>query len=85
MEHVQFEDERRDHSIESLTPEEHQEIALFHTMKQDPYFKHHLRTHISEMAEENHNNTMVGMRDERVDDPNDFLKYDRINLFDIRR
>lgn len=30
---VKFEDAMRDHSIGTLTPEEHQEIALFHTMK----------------------------------------------------
>ena len=35
-----------------MTPEEHQEIALFHTLKQDPYYRHHLRNHLSRFADE---------------------------------
>ena len=30
---IKFNDALRDHSIGNLTPEEHQEIALFHTMR----------------------------------------------------
>lgn len=33
VDHVKFNDSMRDHSIGTLTPEEHQEIALFHTMR----------------------------------------------------
>lgn len=49
---VKFNDALRDHSIGNLTNEEHQEIALFHTMRQDPFYKHHMRTHLSKFAEE---------------------------------
>lgn len=44
---IKEEDALTDHSIGSLTPEEHQEIALFHSFKQDPFYRHHLRTHLS--------------------------------------
>ena len=33
IDEVEFKDEMRDHSIEQLTPEEHKEIALFHSYK----------------------------------------------------
>ena len=49
---VEFEDQMRDHSMGGLTPEEHKEIALFHSAKQDPFYKHHLRTFLSEHAED---------------------------------
>jgi len=43
---VKWQDEHRDHSAENLTEEERHEIILFHSYKQDPYFKHHLRNHL---------------------------------------
>ena len=49
---VEYEDKMRDHSINTLTPDEHKEIALFHSYKQDPFFKHHLRTFLSKFAED---------------------------------
>jgi len=51
LKEVEWRDRQRDHSYEALTPEQHHEIALFHTLKQDPYYKHHLRTHLSRWAE----------------------------------
>lgn len=48
IDEVEFKDQMRDHSIGNLTPEEHKEIALFHSYKQDPFFKHHLRTFLSQ-------------------------------------
>ena len=81
---VKFKDAMRDHSIGTLTPEEHQEIALFHTMRQDPFYKHHLRTHLSKFADEINNTTLATSNPGSIN-PNDFTKFDRINLFDFRR
>ena len=33
IDEVEFKDKMRDHSIDTLTPEEHKEIALFHSYK----------------------------------------------------
>lgn len=44
---VEFNDSKRHHDIDSMTPEERTEIALFHSYKQDPYYKHHLRNFLS--------------------------------------
>lgn len=46
LDRVKFEDENRDHSYQSLTADEKTEIALFHSFKQDPYFKHYLFNHL---------------------------------------
>ena len=81
---VKFKDAMRDHSIGTLTPEEHQEIALFHSMKQDPYYKHHLRTHLSKFADEVNNTKFTGLT-HNLESPDEFTKFDRINLFDFRR
>lgn len=82
---VKMKDKLVDHSYEALTPEQHHEIALFHTMKQDPYYKHHLRTHLSRYAEHQSDSGINGMTGNLKVDPNEFTKFDRINLFDIRR
>ena len=81
---VEFEDKMRDHSKDNLTPEEHKEIALFHSAKQDPFYKHHLRTFLSEHAEaySEHSVSPLGPHQQ---DPSDFARFDRINLFDFRR
>ena len=55
LDKIKWEDQMRDHSIGTLTPEEHQEISLFHTMRQDPFYKHHMRTHLSKFADEINN------------------------------
>ena len=83
MSKIKFEDAMRDHSIGTLTPEEHQEIALFHTMRQDPFYKHHLRTHLSKFAD-NMTNALDAYKPGNGS-TDDFTKYDRINLFDFRR
>ena len=61
FEEVKFNDEMRDHSIETLTPEEHKEIALYHSYKQDPFFKHHLRTWLARQAEDVNNAAITGL------------------------
>jgi len=81
---VKHNDALRDHSIGSLTAEEHQEIALFHTMRQDPFYKHHMRNHLSKFAEEINTDSLNGLQTLQGS-PDDFTKYDRINLFDFRR
>lgn len=47
IDEVNFNDSKRNHDIDSTTPEEKTEIALFHSFKQDPYYKHHLRNFLS--------------------------------------
>ena len=42
IERVEYEDSRTDHTFDSLTPDQRLEISLFHSFKQDPYFKHYL-------------------------------------------
>ena len=84
VDEVKFKDALRDHSIGSLTAEEHQEIALFHTMKQDPFYKHHLRTHLAKYADDL-NETTLTINNPQSINPDDFTKFDRINLFDFRR
>ena len=84
MAEIKFRDAMRDHSIGTLTQEEHQEIALFHTMRQDPFYKHHMRTHLSKYADEIDNTTLATNNPGSIN-PDDFTKFDRINLFDFRR
>ena len=84
MKQIKFNDSMRDYSIGQLTAEEHQEIALFHTMRQDPFYKHHMRTHLSKFADEV-NNTGLSTSSPAYINPDDFTKFDRINLFDFRR
>lgn len=42
IDRVKFEDEHTDHSFAALTPDQRTEMSLFHSFKQDPYFKHYL-------------------------------------------
>ena len=58
FEEVEFRDEMRKQANEELTPEEQKEISLFHSYKQDPFFKHHLRTHLSKFAEDTSESTI---------------------------
>jgi len=39
---IDLEDKLRDHSPSTFTQDEKTEIAMFHSMKQDPYFKHQI-------------------------------------------
>ena len=82
---MEFNDLKRQHSIDSLTPDEKTEIALFHSYKQDPYYKHHLRNFLSQFAEQVNNNILSFSNGRGDMDANDFAKFDRINLFDFRR
>jgi len=47
LDQVRYEDEHTDHSGLHLTEDEKLEVALFHSMKQDPFYKHYLRTFLS--------------------------------------
>lgn len=49
---INHKDAMKDHSYGSLTKDEQTELQLFHSMKQDPYYKHYLHTHLSQYAEE---------------------------------
>mmetsp|Transcript_42638 Transcript_42638/g.57983 ORF Transcript_42638/g.57983 Transcript_42638/m.57983 type:complete len:218 (+) Transcript_42638:1731-2384(+) len=84
MQHVKHNDARRDHSMNGLSAEEKQEIALFHSIKQDPYFRHYLRTYLSKFSEEQNNFTLSYSGPHEVDSE-DHVKFDRLNLFDFRR
>jgi len=84
MNEIKFKDAMRDHSIGTLTQDEHQEISLYHTMRQDPFYKHHMRTHLSKFADEISNSALTGLATV-PSSSDDFTKFDRINLFDFRR
>ena len=56
---MEFNDSKRNHDIDSTTPEEKTEIALFHSFKQDPFYKHHLRNFLSQFAEQVNNNILI--------------------------
>ena len=54
-------------------------------MKQDPFYKHHLRNFLSQFADQTNDN-IINVGNGKGDmDANDFTKFDRINLFDFRR
>ena len=82
---VELKDKMRDHSIGTLTPDEHKEIALFHSYKQDPFFKHHLRTFLAQQSENLSNTAIINFKGPEESNPDDFTKFDRINIFDFRR
>jgi hypothetical protein len=83
LDSVKYEDERTDHSV--LTPDQRSEIALFHSIKQDPYFKHHLFNHIRIQAEERDEEFMNFPDGPGLEKLDDYVKFDRIGLFDFRR
>lgn len=82
---VKWNDEHRDHSVEAITPDERMEITMFHSMKQDPYFKHHLRNHLSKYADDHNQNMLSRYTGIHDVNPDEFTKFDRINIFDFRR
>lgn len=47
LERIKYEDERTDYSQKTLSADQRTEMALFHSFKQDPYFKHFLHNHLS--------------------------------------
>ena len=86
IERVKFEDARRDHNPDTLTADEKLEIQLFHSFKQDPYFKHYLFNGMRQFSDD--------VDDTFGDFPypqsnhkmlNDFPKFDRLNIYDFRR
>jgi len=85
MKEIKYRDGQRDYSLDNLTAEEKQEIALFHSMKQDPFYKHHLRTHLSQFADNLSEDALTAIHGPHEVDPDDWIKFDRINLFDFRR
>ena len=48
---VKMKDKKRDHSKEALTEEEKTEMALFQSIKTDPYYKHYLYNHLIHYGE----------------------------------
>ena len=86
IEEVQFNDSQRDYSYDALTPDEKNEIALFHSMKQDPYYKHYIYNHLRKYAEdEDEINLNFPTSSLEKIDIYDHTKFDRLNLFDFRR
>lgn len=85
MERIRYEDARKDHSLAGLTPDERSEIALFHSFKQDPYFKHYIYNNIRKFAED-HDDTYLNFPQGPYPTMlNDHVKFDRINIYDFRR
>ena len=85
-EQVKYNDEQRDYSASALTLDEKNEIALFHSMKQDPYFKHYIYNHLRKYAEDEdevHANFSLSSIEKM--DIYDHAKFDKLNLFDFRR
>ena len=81
---VEFQDEQRDHSI--LNQEEQNEISLFHSMKQDPYYRHYLHNHLRKYAEdEDEINLNYPLSSIQKEELYDHVKFDKLNLFDFRR
>ena len=83
---MKYNDDQRDYSASALSPDEKNEIALFHSMKQDPYYKHYIYNHLRKYAEgedEVHANFELSSI-EKID-IYDHVKFDKLNLFDFRR
>ena len=88
IEKVDFADNERDHSYEALTNDEKTELALFHSLKQDHYYKHYLRNTIRQTAEEEQDGILdIAKADEPINPDlfDDYIKFDRLNLYDFRR
>lgn len=83
---VHYEDAQRDYSYGALGPDEKTEIALFHSLKQDPYFKHHIHNHLRQYAEEEDEvNMHFPASSLQKLDVYDHAKFDKLNVFDFRR
>ena len=83
---VKFNDEQRDHSVYALTEDEKNEISLFHSMKQDPYYKHYLYNHLRKYADDEDDiNLTWPLTATEKHDIYDHAKFDKLNLFDFRR
>ena len=60
-------------------------MALFHSFKQDPYFKHFLYNHLRQYAEDIDEGILNFPEGPFTRDLTDVPKFDRINLYDFRR
>ena len=52
MKRVEEENAARDNSYAALNEEEKSELSLFHSLKQDPYYKHHIKHWMRHRADE---------------------------------
>jgi len=69
-----------------LSQDEKNEVSLFHSLKQDPYYKHYIYNHLRKYAEdEDEVNLNFPQSSIEKMDIYDHAKFDRINLFDFRR
>lgn len=76
----------RDYSEGSLTKDEKLEIQLFHSFKQDPWFKHYIYNHLRQYAEEKDEEHLhFPLSPIPKNDLYDHVKFDKFNLFDFRR
>jgi len=84
--YVKWHDAQRDYSYEALSQDEKNEVALFHSLKQDPYYKHYIYNHLRKYAEdEDEVNLNYPLSSIEKMDIYDHAKFDRLNLYDFRR
>lgn len=85
LDRIRYEDSRTDYSAASLTPDQKTEIALFHSFKQDPFFKHYLYSHIRQFSEDMDEGILNFPEGPFTREVTDLPKFDRLNLYDFRR
>jgi small subunit ribosomal protein S9 len=83
LDRIKYADERTDYS--TLTGEQRSEIALFHSFKQDPFFKHFLKNHLRQFAEDIDEGVLNFPDGPYTKSISDTAKFERINLYDFRR
>ena len=85
LERIEYEDSRTEHSFDTLTPDQRLEIQMFHSFKQDPYFKHYLYNNFRQFSDEM-DDTFGNFPGPQTNNMlYDVPKFDRINLYDFRR
>lgn len=85
LDRIKYEDERTDYSTKTLNPDQRFEMALFHSFKQDPFYKHFLYNHLRQFAEDIDEGILNFPDGPFTRDLTDVPKFDRINLYDFRR
>ena len=85
LDRIKYEDSRTDYSYKTLTPDQRTEMSLFHSFKQDPYYKHFLHNHLRQFAEDIDEGVLNFPEGPYNKDVTDVPKFDRINLYDFRR
>jgi hypothetical protein len=85
VERIKYEDARTDYSKRSLTADQKTEIALFHSFKQDPFYKHFLHNHMRQYAEDMDEGILNFPDGPFTRSVMDIPKFDRLNLYDFRR